>query len=229
MVNNGLLGTYTPADMYIIGLSYAGFVFVAALMGSPTTKSSPLDLWGNVKIPRIEAYEGTARMNDEGWYDVESGDGNAYSSVIGIPIEGLNETGFIDYVTRIHSPYLSLQCSLNTTFIDGRSSFSDRGLPGFSSSFAGSGFVLFWDLNARNISNSSQELERDEISLETTLPLRVKYVPMYPSNFTFVCNVTQSYVEAEIRCPTPSTCASSRVRRSRLDHFPPAWTLLDIS
>ncbi|KAF2123504.1 hypothetical protein P153DRAFT_413440, partial [Dothidotthia symphoricarpi CBS 119687] len=154
MVNSGNLGAYTPADMFIQGLSYSSVVFVAALMGSPATKSSPLDVWGNVKMPRIEDYEGSALMDDDGWYDVNGGDSDAYSSLIGIPIVGIHESNFIDYVTRVQSPLLSLQCSVNTTAL---------------------------------------------------------------------------YIEAEVRCPTPLTCTLRRVRRSRLNHFLPAWTLLDKS
>lgn len=90
MVNNGYLGAYTPAAMFVQGLSYAGVVFVAALMGSPATKSSPLDVWGNVKMPRIEDYEGSAPMDDDGWYNIDGGDSDAYSSLIGIPIAGID-------------------------------------------------------------------------------------------------------------------------------------------
>jgi hypothetical protein len=68
------------------------------------------------------------------------------------------------------------------------------------------------------------------MSPETITPLEIQYVPTYMSSgFTLACNVTQSYIEAEIRCPTPSTCASNRIRRSTLNHPPSAWTLLDLS
>jgi hypothetical protein len=225
MVNNGYLGGYTPFDMQTQGRSSAGVVFVAALMGSPATKSSPLDLWGNVKIPRIEGYEGVAPMNDDSWYDTKHDNVDTYSSLIGIPVTGINDSKFIDHVTRIQSPYLSLQCSLNTMGTE-RVGSDGKAPSGLYANVSSAGSMIFWEVP--NIYNSSQ-LRRDRLLPETASPLRISYVPLYRSNFTLVCNVTQSYIETEIRCPTPSTCAASRVRRSKLSHFPPAWTLLDLS
>jgi hypothetical protein len=138
MVNNGYLGPYIHEVRGAYGQSGAGAVFVAAIMASPATKSSPLDLWSNVKIPRIEGYEGIAQMDGEGWYDINGGDVDAYSSFIGIPIMGINDSKFIDYVTKIQSPYLSLQCSMNKT----RSESLDVGdvrLPGLLSNASSSG------------------------------------------------------------------------------------------
>jgi hypothetical protein len=66
MVNSGYLGSYSSAATNLQGGAMAGVVFVAALMGSPATKSSPLDVWGNVKVPRIENYEQVAKMDLEG-------------------------------------------------------------------------------------------------------------------------------------------------------------------
>jgi hypothetical protein len=41
------------------------------------------------------------------------------------------------------------------------------------------------------------------------------------------CTVTTTYIEAEMVCNTISTCATSRLRCSRLDHPPPGFTILD--
>jgi hypothetical protein len=230
MTNNGYLGAYTPADMDQQGKSSAGVVFVAALMGSAATKSSPLDLWGNVKIPRIEGYEDAGPANDEGWYDVDARDVDAFSSLIGIPIAGINETNFIEYVTRVQTSYLSLQCYLNTS-IPERMQPSDKTLSGSVSNATSSGALIFWDPYSQDssVDYSENNTRRDRTSPELTSPLRIKYVPLYRSNITLECNVTNTYVEAEIRCPTLANCSASRVRRSKLNHFPSAWTLLDLS
>jgi hypothetical protein len=224
MVNNGYLGSYISADMFQQGQSSASAVFVAALMASPSTKSSPLDLWGNVKIPRIEGYESIVPMDGEGWYNTNGSDIDAFSSPIGIPVTGISGSKFIDHVLRIQSPYLSLQCSMNTTVKEGPG-VKDKGFPGPSSNASGPGSYIFW--TDRSDHGSGQ---RNRVLPELEIPLKIRYVPNYErSNFTLTCNVTQSYVEAEIHCPTPSTCASSRIRRSKADHFPSAWTLLDLS
>jgi hypothetical protein len=229
MVNNGYLGEYSSAEMMIHGTTSAGAVFVAAVMASPTIKASPLDLWGNVKIPMIEGYEGVTPKDDEGWYDTNDGDADAYSSLIGIPIASINGSKFIDYVTRVQSPYLSLQCSLNTTVKEGPG-LGDKGLPGLVSSATGAGSFILWDVPDMGKSQNSSQKQRNEVSPDKASPLRIKYVPNYNrSNFTLTCNITQSYIEAEVRCPTSSNCASSRIRRSKLNHFPSSWTLLDLS
>jgi hypothetical protein len=223
MVNNGYLGGYIPADSSEQGISSANVVFVAALMGSPETKSSPLDLWGNIKIPRIEAYEGTAPPDGEGWYNTTHGrDVDSYSSLIGIPIAGINGPNFINYTTRIHTPYLSLQCSLNTTVADEKT--LAKALPGLSSEARSSGSTIFWDvptLQVQAIDPTIRNRLRDTVASEAALPLKIKYVPLYSNNFTLTCNVTQSYIETEIQCPTASTCAPNKIRRTKLDQFPP--------
>jgi hypothetical protein len=227
MVNHGYLGSYIPASMNGQGLSSAGVVFVTAVMGSPATKSSPLDVWGNVKIPRIQRYEGTVPMDSEGWYETRGDDVDAYSSLIGIPIAGINQSNFINYVIRVQSPYLSLKCSMNTTVLE--TSILDKGLPEPSSNVSGSGSMIFWDVPDLHYKVNLTGKLRDEIQPEIASALRIKYVPLYPSNFTLDCNVTSTYVETEIRCPTLSACTASRIRRSKLDQFPSAWTLLDMS
>jgi hypothetical protein len=141
----------------------------------------------------------------------------------------MNQSDYIDYFMQIHSPYFSLKCSINTTVSD-RESISERVLPELTSNASGPGSMLFWDIPDLSIRfNMSRDSQRDRVSPEKASPLKLKYVPQYHSNFALLCDITQSYVETEIRCPTPSTCAASRIRRSRLDHFPAAWTQLDIS
>lgn len=94
-----------------------------------------------------------------------------------------------------------------------------------SSIVAGAGAYIYW--NALDSPQDSVQM-RNDILPERTLPLRIKYVPLY-KNFLLECNITSTYVETEIVCPTQSNCAATRVRRSQLDHFPAAWTLLDLS
>ncbi|OAL43560.1 hypothetical protein IQ07DRAFT_523885, partial [Pyrenochaeta sp. DS3sAY3a] len=145
MVNSGYFGSYASGENGMHGMMTAGVLFVAALTGSAATKSSPLDLWGNIKIPRIEAYELEPPQDDEGWYTTEQGDSDRYASLVDI------------------------------------------------------------------------------------LPLRIKYAPYYESDITLECNVTSTYIETEVYCPNVMSCASVKVRRSKLDHFPRSWTQLDLS
>jgi hypothetical protein len=229
MVNSGYLGSYMSAEMNQQGSSSASAAFVAALMASPTIKSSPLDLWGNVKIPRIRGLEGITTMSDDGWYRADVRDVDEFSSPIGIPIAGINDSKFINYFSRVHSPYLDLDCSMSHTDTE-RPSNSILGSSGMLSNATGQGSNIFWDAPSLGMTMNSSEKDRDDILPEATSPLRIRYLPIYEhAKFTLTCNVTQTYVEAEIECPTHTTCAAKRVRRSRLNQFPSAWTLLDLS
>ncbi len=95
--------------------AYANSMFVGALVGSIASKSSAIDIWGNVKIPRIELYEDSYAMNDEGWFVTSSSNPNSYTSMVGIPLrirdrEGRNTSKAAVYETRIQVPYLRTMC-----------------------------------------------------------------------------------------------------------------------
>ena len=47
-------------------------MFKAAVVSPKATKESPLDLWGNVKIPLIEALEETVSADKDGWFRVNT-------------------------------------------------------------------------------------------------------------------------------------------------------------
>ena len=115
---------------------------------------------GQRQDTKDESYEGVAPMDDEGWYDTQGGDVDAYSSLIGISVAGINEPTFIDYSTRIQSPYLSLDCSLNTKVTE-RMSIEDTRLPGESSNASSSGAIIFWDVPVLSM-NSSRRIKRHQ-------------------------------------------------------------------
>ncbi|KAM0151952.1 hypothetical protein ACHAPG_007959 [Botrytis cinerea] len=83
--------------------SIVNAIFMSSVMGPPTTKSSPSDIWGNVKIPYIERYENGATPDSKGWFSVNYTN-SIYSSLVGVPISGL-DSSFADSTT-------GRQCSL---------------------------------------------------------------------------------------------------------------------
>lgn len=58
------------------------------MIASRETRASPLDIWGNVKIPKIEYLETSAKPDGEGWYEAKVNGLTAYPSVVGIPMLG---------------------------------------------------------------------------------------------------------------------------------------------
>jgi hypothetical protein len=99
-------------------------------------------LSGNVKIRKIESYEGMAPMSDEGWFDTHSYNVDAYSSLIGIPIMSMNDSDFISYATRNQTPYFNFECSLNTT-VTAEILLRDKGLPRTVASVRSFGAYIF--------------------------------------------------------------------------------------
>jgi hypothetical protein len=63
-------------------------LFTGALMSSWQTKISPLDPWGNVKMPKIERYERKSKPDIEDWYNtgMEGNDIAVYSSLVTFPL-----------------------------------------------------------------------------------------------------------------------------------------------
>lgn len=194
--------------------TYWGIVnahFIASILAPAATKSSPLDTWGNVKIPSIEQYENMSTANSEGWFITHDGNETTYSSIVGYPISGTNASEFIDYDFNIETSYLLLNCPIANTTWDGV-------VPENVTNFLGTGAYFWWS------DNTTQRGLADPNELE-------------PFNFTYVgwgstglsqCTITTTYIEVGVSCPTSSTCAASRLRRSRLSHPPPAYTLLDM-
>jgi hypothetical protein len=128
MVHNGniigFVGSLHPRLYEVVNA-----LFVSALIAPEATRISPLDTLGKVKIPKVEHYEQTSTPDGEGWYDTRSKDLSTYSSLIGIPIAGTNESEFLDYNLRSHTPYLHLQCFIvSVPRMNGRTHRPDDGL-----------------------------------------------------------------------------------------------------
>jgi hypothetical protein len=102
----GFLGTSRDSIWELVNTQ-----FVSAIISSKASKSSWVDIWGNVRVPRIEHYEAKTAPDSEGWFDTVGGSPDSYTSAIGIPMSGMNSTGFVDYRTSIQTPYFQTTCS----------------------------------------------------------------------------------------------------------------------
>lgn len=80
-------------------------IFTGCLMGPETSKNGSEDVWGNIKIPQIEALSTTA--DGDGWKAVPS---NAtYTSLLGVPVAGVPSDTNTSYVLK--SYYYNMECS----------------------------------------------------------------------------------------------------------------------
>ncbi|KIW29290.1 uncharacterized protein PV07_05115 [Cladophialophora immunda] len=216
MVYGGTFDQFDDSDR----VSYYAIVntlFVASIISPESTKSSPRDTWGNVKIPMIEHYENSSTIDDDGWFITLDGEQSTYSSIVGIPIAGVDSTDFINYATNIETAYFRLDCPVvNGTW--------KTNLP-VNNSVTGDGAYMWW------YDNSTQRIQQAQTDVESLKPLNFTYVVFWPGGGggEFDCTITTTYVEVEILCPTMSTCAASKARRSRLQHPPAAFTQLDLN
>jgi hypothetical protein len=180
-------------------------LYVVGIM-SPESKGYPRDTWGNIKVPRIEYYEGTSIPGDEGWYKtVKMGNDSleSYSSFIGIPIIGIDSPEFIDYSTTIQGMYFSLTCDPYLGEL--RFAFNHQTWLG----------DIFWN----NYTIGHAGIPSDDPK-PFTFVFRRKGFPLLN------CTAETAYVEVGVTCPTYTTCFASRVRRSRHEHPPTVYTRL---
>jgi hypothetical protein len=184
-------------------------VFIGALVGPPSIKSSPLDAWGNIKVPRIEHYENISQADDEGWYDTQGGNYSTYSSILGIPMSGTSSSKFIDYNVKIPSTYLHLDCSAGKAIPPHDPDLS-------IAKIEAQGERVYWLNGFRKRANTT---------LNDLKPFSFVYGSW--SCPYICCSITTTYVELDIICPALSTCSTARMRRSLLDHPPSAWTLME--
>ncbi|KAH6643779.1 hypothetical protein C7974DRAFT_5317 [Boeremia exigua] len=231
MVHNGYGTAWQHSDR-AQPVGYLNTLFNGAIIAPAATQASPRDSWGNVKIPRIEYFEKRNahgfHPDDEGWYDTNEaliGDSGVYTSLIGIPFTNISESGLtvmdpvgtMNYTTSIHTPYLDVSCSLN-------SSISFAWLqthPPYSTTwqnFSGTGAGI-WTNSRSRMSKNLTEIGTFKFSYITAT--------YKDDDYRLDCNITNSYVETAVVCPSMRECRAGKVRRSQLNHFPEQWTMLD--
>ncbi|KAI6765578.1 hypothetical protein HG530_006648 [Fusarium avenaceum] len=80
---------------------YINTMYTALLLTSVSGKASPMDLWGNVKIPNLE-------INDDSWHNVSSSPGpDSYSALIGLPVNNITQG---NATFSAESSYVHLEC-----------------------------------------------------------------------------------------------------------------------
>ena len=200
-VPNGNLAKFMGSDQ-VTNYAIANSLFISAVILPIATKISPVDTWGNAKIPMIEHYENISTADDQGWFTADTSH-NIYPSLIGLPMAGTNES-FVFHVRNIETSYLHLDCPIVYGDPISVSNWPDD-------SYTGYGAVMWTTDNGTS----------------GVAPRQFFYLSYGPTA-TSRCTVTTSYVEVEITCSPPASCAVSRLRRSQRAHLPAAHTVLDL-
>jgi hypothetical protein len=187
-------------------------LFLSAMISKASIKGSSLDTWGNFKIPRVEHYEKIAAADSEGWLDTRNATGDTYSSIIGVPVSGINSSKYVDYNFHVETMYLHLNCSIVPSAKITKIPINAFNVSGWT------GFL--WTLDNMT--------ERARLPREDLKPLNFTYSSKYQDQGDVQCTIETSYVEVEVLCPDVTTCATNKIRRSRLSHPPSAYTQLDL-
>lgn len=217
MVHNGeIFEAFDNSDRQT-NFAIINTLFVSSLLSPLTTRLSPLDTWGNVKIPLIETFESTSNADSEGWFTTKDSH-LTYSSLVGVPISNITEN-FVDYMMDVETQYLHLDCPVVYGEL-----IEEETLPSSINVFKGSGAQMWsYDNTIRryyaswNHNGTVYDLRPREFSYQWSGPTQRSD-----------CRMTTTYVEARIVCPTSSSCSVAKIRRSRSPHPPVAFTLIDI-
>lgn len=226
-------GSKQSVEAVITGL------FNSALLGHQQTRDSPRDLWDWVKVPMMEGLEHEpGPASNGGWHNIPQSRVQ-YSSLIGIPIIGLEEGS--ETVVNIESFYWDVDCPLLTPYEQPRDSFSYESgykngwwalesLTG-NSRFATNRSEMMPAANPANYTPGTEScIDGAAITDELLDPREFSYHgfcgPTGSGDFGALCKMTTTYVEVELKC-VGALCTASRIRRSNLEHPMPAWTILD--
>lgn len=87
-------------------------IYLSSLMSPDNVQASPVDTWGNVKVPRISQLPANLSVHSSGWVDIQSLHNVPYASLLGVPVAVLSyqNTSF-----TFESTYFDLDC-FNTTW-----------------------------------------------------------------------------------------------------------------
>lgn len=186
---------------------------------SPEVKSSPRDLWTNFKVPMISQYNHLT-PNRQGWVDIKANASNdtIYSSLIGVPITSLPDTGNASF--QLETSYMVLECSSMT------SNNNSSGPPGWSNSsdrsIGSRPEVLYYPLDDdRNYpSNWSTQKPRELMFVLVYNGLESGHI------YRINCTLSSTYLETGVHCDG-GTCEAVKLRNSTQQHLPMGWTPLD--
>jgi hypothetical protein len=219
MVPDGNLGLDCCSDR-MLWWEIIDTMYKAAVVSPRATKESPLDLWGNVKIPLVEALEDAVSADKDGWFKVntEQTSTTTFASLLGVPMAGLDDKDAVNMNMNLQTLYLSLDC---------------KRVPRYQTGWKPQGaFLANTSYNAIGWDDTFSIAIADNGS--TPGPVRQIPFQFYfgsswwnVTNGNLQCQMTSTYVEVEVFCPIRTTCAVSKIRRSRLSHPPAAQTQLD--
>ncbi|RKU49415.1 hypothetical protein DL546_006052 [Coniochaeta pulveracea] len=221
-------------------------LYHASLLQSLDVKRSPLDVWGNIKIPRIDKFD-SAAMDADGWVNISTtGSVEMYTALLGLPILHLPQLGDVEFT--VESIYVALDPPKEAFF------GPVRWYTGNFSAYQYTGLNITC-LDCYNYAHYPagidpetaeyrQELLYGQTDERTNAAFMANTSVSGPRSIRFdqgtkagdlsqagtasaIFEVKQYFIETEIRC-SAGKCAASRVRRSTTDHRTQNVTSFDV-
>jgi hypothetical protein len=228
----GLEDTF-PGKMLDPMMSFSAKTAFSTLLLSPKRdKLSPMDTWGNIKIPILRPENNTQLGMGESWRRVSNSEMEIqYSSLLGIPMEVPSTPGNISF--PIESSYIHLDCANITVLkpLDPLQAFQpvlekfplgmnlSKGtwLGRNTSAADGEYFpdAALWAVALdRFATKSLYSYSPDDFKNKSgqnsgptklffQIPSRVTAPISFPNSFETTCKVLQKYVESEVSCEVP--------------------------
>lgn len=168
-------------------------LYMTALQTSRTQSDSPVDMFGNVKIPDIETINTDNANSTDEWKSIDSSSNISYTSLLGIPVAGVPPTGNSSFI--ITSRYFAIDC-FNVSYVanDTEHEFS-----------TGASFRL-WP-SAITVNFSSAAVQYIELSS------LVNYVQLNTSVSVVNCSLTTRDIDSSIVCEGKA-CHVDAMRKS---------------
>ncbi|KAK4161712.1 hypothetical protein QBC43DRAFT_336965 [Cladorrhinum sp. PSN259] len=194
-------------------------LFSGSILGSRNSIDSSMDLWGNIKIPAIEALAERGTVPDsDGWYDALNTTTTDYSSLLGIPVR--RDSAVDNMLSRfvLETSYWTLQCSRIGVGELGSVITDEKMTESLPLNYTTNGALKMYTNRAVDV-----QLLRDSPTLEAR---RIVFDMAYWDHITADCRIQTTYVETEVTCKKRE-CTASRVRQSQKKHASQNYTFLD--
>ena len=238
-LDTGSEGTWIDTDD-TFAIPDINALYAASLFQPLAVQTSPIDLWGNIKIPDLIHTSKSANNTD--WTEV-SGNETAYSSLLGIPISAVPNQG--NNTFNIETSYMAVSCKTVSTspqaiYFSSTDLEDVPSVPGFWGpkvtflDSSGSKTNYTFSLALNQFSYRTDQI----IISEIVLPVPDVYFPTDAGTLLFqslvadpsgrirnsysyaYCPLTTAYVECRVFCIS-SNCSVTAVRPSTMTH-PPA-------
>ncbi|KAK4161713.1 hypothetical protein QBC43DRAFT_93552 [Cladorrhinum sp. PSN259] len=211
-----------PSSDRVYYISPPNSMFLSTLVSPQDSTDQPMDLWGNVKIPSIEAVAKTKTLGQDGWYDLGNGTNLTtadYSSLIGVPVRR-SDAYNASSRWNLETSYWTLDCpkvgQLSVLNAQSGRNISNAGLY-----WEGDQDVRF-NYSEKAIFNIYSYRDRN-ISLSMRSPdLKPRRIVFLMADwYTTVadCFIQTTYVETQVTCRQKS-CAATKIRSSTKPNLP---------